>query len=130
MRWWIRSVLLAVASPFIAIAVWAVTYPDPDPKNIEYVLWKSGLHDLDLDRALEVMIGDCKAKRLVVGKTKAELRERFEKLVAAADASPFLRSGYENFGWKGRDVLFLRSSPWMGVLQGDLAVDLVLMKGY
>jgi hypothetical protein len=114
---------------FVFVAAWVLTYPDGDPKNIKYVLWKMGLYRMNLDTAADTMIGDGSHDRLVVGKTKAQLRNKFGYLLSLTDASQYLRGCYQNSGWKEKDVLFIRRSSWMVVFHGDRATDLVLMKG-
>ena len=109
---------------------WALTYPSSsDPKNMQYVLWKAGLYKVSLDQATTAMIGDRSRDKLVVGKTKAQLRDKFGSLLSLADASPYLRGCYQNSSWKDRDVLFIGQSPWMVVFDGDQATNLVLIKG-
>jgi|SRR5271163_4044812 len=124
-----RAVALVIAFSIAVVIAWALTYPEPDPKNIKYVLWKHGLYGMDLDTASNTMIGDANRKILVLGKTKAELRERFGYLSTLPETSPYLRGCYETSGWKGTDVLFIRKSPWMIVFSGDKATKLVLIKG-
>ena len=75
------------------------------------------------------MIGDASHEKLVLGKTKAQLREKFGYLSTLSEVSPYLSGCYQNSGWKGRDVLFIRKSPWMIVFNGDEATELVLIKG-
>jgi hypothetical protein len=120
-------ILLAV---FLVVGVWVLTYPeDSDPKNIKYVLWKAGLYRMDLDTAAETMIGDAYRNDLVVGKTKAQLRDRFGFLLTLADTTPYNRGCYQDSSLKDKNVLFIRQSPWMVVFDGDKATDLVLIKG-
>lgn len=108
---------------------WALTYPSPDPKSIKYVLWKADLYRLNLDEAIGTMVGDRNRDKLVVGKTKAQLRDKFGSLLSPADASPYLRGCYQNSAWKDRGVLFIGQSSWMVVFDGDKATNLVLVKG-
>ena len=124
-----RAVALVVAFSIVVVIVWTLTYPEPDPKNIKYVLWKHGLYRMDLDTASDTMIGDASREKLVLRKTKAKLREKFGYLSTLSEASPYLRGCYQNSGWKGTDVLFIRKSPWMIVFNGDEATKLVLIKG-
>jgi hypothetical protein len=124
-----RAAALVVAFSVAAVIVWTFTYPEPDPKNIKYVLWKHGLYGMDLDMASDTMIGDAKREMLVLGKTKVELRENFGYLSTLSEASAYLRGCYENSDWKGTDVLFIRKSPWMIVFSGDQATKLILIKG-
>ena len=125
-----RSMILALTFS-IAVAIgWSLTYPsESDPKNIKYVLWKNGLYGMNLDSATGTMIGDSSREKLVVGKTRAQLRERFGYLSTPADASPYLKGCYLDSAWKDKDVLFIRKSPWMVVFDGDKATELVLIKG-
>jgi hypothetical protein len=121
------AVLISIAAP---VAVWILTYPSAsDPKNIRYVLWKHGLYRMDIDTASGIMIGDANSEMLVLGKTKVELREKFGYLSTLPVASPYLRGCYESSDWNGKDVLFIRNSPWMIVFSGDKATQLVLIKG-
>lgn len=113
----------------VFVAAWVLTYPDGDPKNIKYVLWKAGLYRMNLDTAADTMIGDGSHDSLVVGKTKAQLRDKFGYLLTPADASQYVRGCYQNSGWRSKEVLFIRQSPWMVVFDGDKATDLVLIKG-
>jgi hypothetical protein len=125
-----RIVIFLLVLLFACIGGWALMYPSSsDPKNIKYVLWKAGLYRVNLEVATAAMIGDPSRDKLVVGKTKAQLRDRFGPLVSAAEASLYLRGCYQNSSWKDRDVLFIGQSPWMVVFDGDKATNLVLIKG-
>jgi len=108
---------------------WMLMYPSPDPRSIKYVLWKADLYKLNSDEATGTMVGDPNRSKLVVGKTKAQLRERFGSLLPPADASPYLVGCYRDSDWKDRDVLFIGQSSWMVVFDGDKATNLVLIKG-
>ena len=124
-----RAVAIAVVFSIAVVIVWTLAYPEPDPKNIKYVLWKHGFYGMDLDTTSDTMIGDASREVLVVGKTKSKLREKFGYLSTLSEASPYLRGCYQNSDWKGTDVLFIRKSPWMVVFSGDKATKLVLIKG-
>ena len=109
---------------------WALTHPSSiDPKNIKYVLWKADLTKLPLDQATAAMVGDRNRDKLVLGKTKTQLRDKFGLLLSPADVSPYLRGCYQNSSWKDKDVLFIGPSSWMVVFDGDNATNLVLVKG-
>lgn len=115
---------------FVFATAWVLTYPDGDPKNIKYVFWKAGLYRMNLDMAVGTMIGDGGGRdKLVVGKTREQLRNRFGYLLRPADASQYLRGCYQNSAFKDSEVLFIRRSPWMVVFNGDKATRLVLIKG-
>jgi hypothetical protein len=125
-----RIVIVILASVFAFIGGWVLMYPSPDdPKNVQYVFWKAGLWKMNLDTAANTMIGDPGRAKLVIGKTKDQLRDRFGYLLTPADASLYLRGCYQNSTWKDREALFIRQSPWMIVFDGDKATDLVLIKG-
>jgi hypothetical protein len=112
------------------VAGWMIVYRSPyDSKNIGYVLWKSGLYKMDLDVATETMVGDTGRYKLVVGKTEAELRQKFGFLLTPSEATPYLRGCYQGSAWKNQRVLFIRKSIWMVVFTDDRVTDLVLIKG-
>jgi len=113
----------------LAIGAWYLTYPGADPKSLKYVMWKAGLYKMDPDLAVSIMVGDNQRDKLVVGKTKEQLRNRFGELLPLSDVSQYYRDGY-NLYWAGKDVLFIRNSPWMIVFDHDRATNLILMKGY
>jgi len=74
-----RALAIASAILIVGILVWWLTYPQSsDPKNMRYVLWKAGVYKMDLDQATGTMIGDRASERMVVGKTKGELRENLD----------------------------------------------------
>jgi hypothetical protein len=125
-----RAVALALAFFVAVIIVWVLTYPsESDAKNIKYVLWKNGLYRMNIDTATGTMIGDASREKLVIGQTRAQLRERFGYLSAVADVSPYLRACYLGSARRDRDVLFIRKGPWMVVFDGDKAAKLILIKG-
>jgi hypothetical protein len=121
-------------------ATWTITYPDPfDPKNIHYVFWKHGLNRrMDLDSALVAMSHDTLGSKLVEGLTREELRGRFGYMRTFDEVTPYLRECYTTPGSAGdaethgnkENVVFLRNSPWMVVMQNGRATDLILCKGY
>jgi hypothetical protein len=114
----------------ISIIAWSLAYPaSGDSKNIRYVLWKHGLCQMDLDRATVAMIGDSRRDRLVFGKTKTELWEKFGYLSTTVEVSLYLNDCYQKSAWSGKDVLFIRKGPWMVVFDGNNAAELVLIKG-
>jgi hypothetical protein len=76
------------------------------------------------------MIGDGNGReKLVVGKTREQLRTRFGYLLRLADASQYLKGCYQKSGLNDSEVLFIRRSPWMVVFDGDKATSLALIKG-
>lgn len=130
MRTLFRIVLIISVLLILSIAVWSLTYPSSsDPKNIKYVLWEAGIYKLNPDVAFGAMVGDPDRDKLVLGRTKAQLREEFGSLLAPEAVSAYLRSCYENSVWKGREAVFLRQSRWMVVFDHDKATALVLIKG-
>lgn len=127
---YLRVALIVLGLMSVFFIGWILTYPQTsDPKNFEYVLWKSGLFPMNLDLATGTMIGDPRRSDLVLGKSESQLRKKFGYLTTLDQASPYLKACYENSGWKTQKVRFIRTSPWMVVFDGDKAVDLVLIKG-
>jgi hypothetical protein len=108
---------------------WRLLYPPPDPKSMEYVFWKAGLYRLNPDEALGTMIGDPQRDRLVLGKTREQLRDKFGLLLTPEEASSYLRNCYQDSSWKGKDVRFIRQSSWMVAFDNNKAIELVLIKG-
>ena len=84
---------------------------------------------MDSGLAAAAMISDPNSTKLVIGKTKRDLEHRFGRLLRPNEVSAYYQDGYAN-GWAGKDVLFIRDSPWMIVFDGNKATQLVLMKGY
>ena len=118
---------------------WVKRYPmDYDPKNIEYILWKHELNrNMNLDHAVEAMIHDTWAVKLVKGKTKEQLTEQFGNIRTYSEARPYdqyCATFPETVGElgvhpKGKEVVMLRDSDWLVILDKGKAVDLVLCKG-
>jgi hypothetical protein len=132
-------VLLGISLSFGLLLAWVELYPeDYDPKNIDYVLWTHGLNrNMNLDHAVGGMTHDTWAVRLVEGRSKDELKNRFGFIRTLAEARPYDQLCYSpvTFGERGvhafgKEVVFLRDSDWMVILDGGKAVDLVLCKGY
>lgn len=146
-RVWLKSI--ATSCCFILIGVllsvgiflgWVKRYPsDNDPKNIEYVLWKHGLNqNMNLDHAVETMVHDTWAVKLVKGKTKEQLAKQFGEIRTYDQARPYDQScanfpatvGQLGIHSKGKDMVMLRDSDWVVILDKGKAMDLVLCKGY
>jgi hypothetical protein len=124
-----RRLIFVIIIVVIFFGGWALTYPSPDPKSIQYVLWKADLYKLNVEEATGTMVGDRNRDRLVVGKTKAQLRDKFGSLLSPAEVSPYLSGCYQNSAWKDKDVLFIGESSWMVVFDGEKTTHLVLVKG-
>jgi hypothetical protein len=124
-----RITVITGSAVILIVAAWMSVHPSgDDPRSLKYVLWKHHLYKLDPDTAIHAMVLDTESNRLVVGKTKAELLDRFGSLVPAADAAPALRDCYKSSPWKDKTAVFIRTSPWMVVFEGDRGSELVLMK--
>jgi hypothetical protein len=113
----------------VFLVSYVLLYPSPDPKNMRYVLWRAGFHTMDPDTAVEIMVGDVHPEKIVLGKTREQLRGRFGYLSTLAQASPYLQDCYSSWHSRGKEVLFIRTSQWMIVFDGDQATELVLCKG-
>jgi hypothetical protein len=120
-------VLLAV----VVLGAWWALYPGPDPKGFEYIGWRLGLPTRGQDRALGTMVGDVHRETLVIGKTKDELISRFGYVTTLDEpSSQYVKFCYDNSDYyRGKQILILRRSNWMVVMQNGRAVDLVLVKG-
>jgi hypothetical protein len=132
-------VVVGMLLSFGIFMFWINAYPeDFDPKNIDYVLWTHGLNrNMNLDDALAGMTHDVWSVRLVKGLTKEQLKNRFGEVRALKEASPYLQLCYsvDETGQlgshpTGKDIVFLRDSAWMVILDKGKAIDLVLCKGY
>jgi hypothetical protein len=130
---------LGVLLSFAFFMQWVKRYPmDYDPKNIDYVLWKHRLNqNMNLDHALGAMTHDTWAVNLVKGLSKEELKDRFGNIRTLSEARPYDQYcntinavGELGIHPAGKEVVFLRDSDWMVILDDGKAVDLVLCKGY
>jgi hypothetical protein len=74
---------------------------------------------MDFDTATGTMVGDGNGNKLVVGKAKPELLNRFGFLLPPNEVSTYLRDSYQSSYWKDKDVLFIRTSNWMVVFVGN-----------
>jgi hypothetical protein len=92
---------------------------------------------MNLDHAVEAMIHDTWAVKLVKGKTKDQLTEQFGNIRTYNQARPYdqyCATSPEAVGQlgihpKGKEVVMLRDSDWLVILDNGKAVDLVLCKG-
>jgi hypothetical protein len=130
---------LGVLLSFAYFMHWVKSYPEGyDPKNIDYVLWKHGLNkNMNLDNAVGAMTHDTGAVLLVEGESVEDLKKRFGFVRSLKEARPYDQLCYTNgsFGERGipaagKEVVFLRDSDWMVILDKSKTVDLVLCKGY
>jgi hypothetical protein len=125
-----RIVLIIVVLLIATTAMWALAYPsENDPKNFKYVLWKHELYAMNPDQAIGAMVGDTGRDKLVVGKTKAQLQQKFGYLKSPSDAGPYMKGCYLESSWKDQDVLIIRNGPWMVLFTGENATGLRLCKG-
>ncbi|HTW48507.1 MAG TPA: hypothetical protein VMD92_11185 [Acidobacteriaceae bacterium] len=100
-----------------------------DPKDIRYRAWKVGLYRLDSDQALGTMVGDPQRNELVLGKTKEQLIRKFGYVSSSEEATDYVRHCYADNPYSGKQVLVLRNSNWMVVMQNGVAADLLRVKG-
>jgi len=123
--------LMTMGLGAIFFAGWVLTYPSSDdPRNFRYVLWSGGIYKMNLDHVVAVMTHDVNPDRFVVGKSVSELRERFGFLLDPSQTTKYNSECNQTAALKNKKVLFLRTSPWMIILDGDKATGLVLCKGY
>jgi hypothetical protein len=77
---WTTSIIVPILFLVAVVGGWELKYwSESDPKNIKYVIWKTGLYRMNLDSVTGTMIGDPSREKLIliIGKTKSELRKRF-----------------------------------------------------
>jgi hypothetical protein len=133
---WSRIVAFSLIAATFVLSGWVYLHSeDGDPKNIKYVLWKTGLYKADLDFVTFTMLRDPNRNELVIGKGKEQLSQEFGRLLTLREASPYYQMGCSEYhrysGYhQGEGVFFIKDSPWMIVSQDGKATDLVLMKGY
>jgi hypothetical protein len=142
----IKSIAVGLALVVVGVLLssaffisWVKNYPNgDDPKNIDYVLWKHELNqNMNLDDAVSAMTHDTWAVELVEGKTLEQLHSRFGLIRTLKEARSYDQFcatngsvGERGVPALGKEVVFLRESDWMVILENGKAVDLVLCKGY
>jgi hypothetical protein len=67
---------------------------------------------MNLDTAADAMIADPTRNEIVVGKTRASLRGRFDYLVAAEHASPYLQTWLASSPGRGEARSFEKVRGW------------------
>jgi hypothetical protein len=123
-----RSVLFFVATISL-VALWWALFPDKyDRKNPHYVAWKYHLLPMEGSRAASIVAIDADRDRLVLGKTKEELQQRFGFVLTVDQVRPYLRV-YCAATRPGKDVLFLNSNDLMVVMNQGRAVEIIVCKG-
>jgi hypothetical protein len=116
---------------FIALffGLWWATYPDQyDSKNPHYVLWKYHLAPMNLDRATANVGIDPDRNSMILGRTKAELTQRFGYLKTPFAVRPYLRDYCLAFR-PNADAMFLRNQDMMIVFRDESAIEVVTCKG-
>jgi hypothetical protein len=112
------------------LILWQIQYGHPgDRKDLRYQAWKLGLCPMDLDQAVSTMVGDIYPDKLVVGKTREELVKKFGYVSSLSQASEYVRYCYYNYPHDERQVLILRKSNWMVLMNNGRAEQLILVKG-
>jgi len=122
--------LLAVALCGIVFVVMMFLRPDPiEATSVRYWAWKHGLVKMDLDRALDEMVNDPGRDSIVLGKTEAELRAKFEFTLPVEQASPYVQYCYKNSQYTKSQVVMLRHSNWMVLMRDGKAAELLRVSG-
>ena len=125
----VKGLTISGAAVALMLGLWQASYgSQDDPKNLRYLLWKMGIASMDLDQVCATMSHDSSDK-LVLGKSKAQLEQRFGFLTKPENAEPYLDESYKNSWFSGKDVLFIRHSPWAIVFENGKATNLILVKG-
>ena len=113
----------------LTLVLWQTMYPDQyDPKGLHYVLWKHHLAYMDVERASEIITHDRDRNSMILGRTKAELTQRFGYLKSPAEVRLYLR----DYCWgarPGSDAMFLRDRDLMIVFTDGRATDIVTCEG-
>jgi hypothetical protein len=56
---WTTSIIVPILFLVAVVGGWELKYwSESDPKNIKYVIWKTGLYRMNLDSVTGTMIGD------------------------------------------------------------------------
>ncbi len=122
------SALVLIATLAAAAGAWYALHPKPqDPKNIGYVLWKHGLNPYEnTDDALDAMMHDGFAGRLVVGHSEDEVRAKFGYLLTPAQRG-WVFQPCDNVA-QSKKALFLRDSLFLVTFSHGKADELILMR--
>jgi hypothetical protein len=125
----LRWLVLAAVIALLGVAGWQVlVVGHDDPRDLRYQAWKIGLYPLEVDQALNMMIGDSDRDAIVIGKTKQQLDRKFGTL-SPVPGNAYIKHCYENSPYRGSSVLFVRNSNWMVRMKDGIAESLVLAKG-
>jgi hypothetical protein len=92
-------------------------------------LWRHDLWKRDKDRALSIMTHAPEPDRLVIGKTRGEIAEKFGPLTPITEASAYVRNCVSQEELTSGNSAMLRHSEWMVTFSRDKAVRLTLVKG-
>ena len=118
-----------VVMPLLMTIGWALLFQDQsDPKNLRYSCWKIGVCSMNLDTAVDAVVNDPNRMDLIRGKTVAQLVKKFGYVTTLENAYPYLRQIHDE-QFKGKEVVFLRHSDLMVILENGRGVDLVYIKG-
>jgi len=85
---------------------------------------------MNLDHTVATMTHDVWPNRLVLGLSTEQLKSRFGVVRTLKEARPYDQECYALSRTDGKDVLFLRDSDWMVLMENGRAVDLILCKGF
>lgn len=124
-----QIIVLAIGLGCVALLLGVFTRdPAVDP-SIRYLAWKHGLIGMDLDRATGELNLDVHRETLIVGKTRQQLNEKFGFTNSLEEATPYVRSCVLNSPYGKSEVLQLRRSNWVVVMQGRRAAQLISVEG-
>lgn len=99
----ISALVFIVVAFMIGAWIWAHS-EEGDPKNAKYLLWKAQLYEMDPQAVGKTMLRDSQRDKLVVGKTKDQLKHQFGPLLPLDQVSKYYELGYKNY-YDGKDVL-------------------------
>ena len=118
-----------ILMPLLITIGWALLYSDQsDYKNLRYSCWKIGMCSMNLDTAVNAMVNDLDRTDLIRGKNLSQIEKKFGYVTTLENAYPYLRQIHDE-QFKGKEVVFLRHSDLMVILENGRGVDLVYIKG-
>jgi hypothetical protein len=123
-----RTAIVVIGLACVAFLSVYTRDPAVDP-SIRYLAWKHGLIGMDLDRATGEMNLDVHRDSIVIGKTRQQLNEKFGYTNPLEQATPYVKNCLLNSSHADGDVVQLRRSDWVVLMQDGRAVQLISVEG-
>jgi hypothetical protein len=122
---WIALVVLLI----VLISILLTRGDSQRSTSVRYWAWKHGILKMDLDQALVEMVNDPSRDRIVLGKTESELNAKFGFTLPPEQASSYVQYCFKNSQYNTSQVLMLRSSNWMVLMQNGKVAQLLRVSG-